>query len=826
MKKKLWMKAVSLTLALLLCLPSMMTGFAANANVLNLTWPSSWQEGTPPDWALNASEAEISKTIAAINQEYTLQKEGGYDLGTAKEITAWGEMVGLQFLDGSNIGNPWGDSRKWGAIVAPYAGMAFSIKGYQAVRYSSNGAPLGNEVEWVNPQDGTTYLYQLFTKGETIVSKNGTTAYNWGYTVGSGISGDAVEAMRYAYASTAWSNPTMRGSYNLGCLHSDAKVTEDGIVYQEFFGSQSTGASAQKDRGLDKAYGISYIVAASTDAAEAYVVTDKMFTAWASLWGDLDTSDPDRFSRTGAPVGNQYRKDGKTYQDFEKCTLVVGEDPMNPTILSRDNGLYDFAVGENPVLIDNTDIHVFLDDDTPITAVVPTFTIADTAVVDKPSGEAYDCTNPITFTVRAENGETVTYTVTVEVGSAPSEEDRAAAAAFTAGMNRLIAPYTADDAALTEEMSNTYDALTFKQKLLVAEQRELLDKAAAAAAAVVKHKQRVVFVGDSITAPSDGYTAKTAAQFSGTDYSFMNAGQSGYCLSPAADSPYTSLSNYKNSQLFLPNIVFIMLGTNDSKPRNWTERGVSARFEQDLKDMVNAYRALDSKPTVVIATSPTVYMNKGRVDTIDNDTVDLIVAIQKKVAAELDCPLLDINAVTKNQDTWFNDNDGVHPNQTGHAGMAEQFAAMVRELSTVSVTDFAVEGTEIDFSADRTAYTVATETLPSVDELAGAVSATAENGTVVTGAYAENGKVVAYAKVVSATGYSSKTYTVTFTDLLAGDVDNDGKVTVSDVVLLRQLIVAGSWSDREFAAGNLDDTDEVLTVSDVVALRALIVQGA
>ncbi len=59
-----------------------------------------------------------------------------------------------------------------------------------------------------------------------------------------------------------------------------------------------------------------------------------------------------------------------------------------------------------------------------------------------------------------------------------------------------------------------------------------------------------------------------------------------------------------------------------------------------------------------------------------------------------------------------------------------------------------------------------------------------------------------------------------------GDVDNDGKVTVSDVVLLRQLIVAGSWTDREFAAGNLDDSDQNLTVSDVVALRSLIVQGA
>ena len=58
-----------------------------------------------------------------------------------------------------------------------------------------------------------------------------------------------------------------------------------------------------------------------------------------------------------------------------------------------------------------------------------------------------------------------------------------------------------------------------------------------------------------------------------------------------------------------------------------------------------------------------------------------------------------------------------------------------------------------------------------------------------------------------------------------GDVDNDKKVSVSDVVTLRQLIVRGSWTDAEFAAGNLDDSDSNLTVSDVVELRALIVQG-
>ena len=58
-----------------------------------------------------------------------------------------------------------------------------------------------------------------------------------------------------------------------------------------------------------------------------------------------------------------------------------------------------------------------------------------------------------------------------------------------------------------------------------------------------------------------------------------------------------------------------------------------------------------------------------------------------------------------------------------------------------------------------------------------------------------------------------------------GDVNDDGAVSVSDVVTLRQLIVRGSWTDPEFAAGNLDDSDSNLTVSDVVALRALIVAG-
>lgn len=69
------------------------------------------------------------------------------------------------------------------------------------------------------------------------------------------------------------------------------------------------------------------------------------------------------------------------------------------------------------------------------------------------------------------------------------------------------------------------------------------------------------------------------------------------------------------------------------------------------------------------------------------------------------------------------------------------------------------------------------------------------------------------------------TVEIDYSDLY-GDVDGDGGVTVSDVVALRQMIVAGSggYDASAFTAGDLDG-DYLLSVSDVVALRGRIVSG-
>ncbi|MGI6270085.1 MAG: hypothetical protein ACOYKJ_06090 [Candidatus Howiella sp.] len=58
-----------------------------------------------------------------------------------------------------------------------------------------------------------------------------------------------------------------------------------------------------------------------------------------------------------------------------------------------------------------------------------------------------------------------------------------------------------------------------------------------------------------------------------------------------------------------------------------------------------------------------------------------------------------------------------------------------------------------------------------------------------------------------------------------GDVDFDGRLTVSDVVGLRQAITEDEYGERQRQAGDLDGND-TLTVSDVVELRSEIVNGS
>lgn len=83
---------------------------------------------------------------------------------------------------------------------------------------------------------------------------------------------------------------------------------------------------------------------------------------------------------------------------------------------------------------------------------------------------------------------------------------------------------------------------------------------------------KVACVGDSITeglCSTEGQSYPTQLQeILGSDFEVKNFGVSGRTLLKKGDYPYWNESAYTESKNFLPDVVIIMLGTNDTKPQN------------------------------------------------------------------------------------------------------------------------------------------------------------------------------------------------------------------------------------------------------------------
>ena len=112
---------------------------------------------------------------------------------------------------------------------------------------------------------------------------------------------------------------------------------------------------------------------------------------------------------------------------------------------------------------------------------------------------------------------------------------------------------------------------------------------------------RVACVGDSITyghgikdREHDTYPGLLSAML-GEKYDVRNFGVSGSTTMMGTDMPYMNEQAYKDALAFNPQIVTIKLGTNDSKPYNWSGQD---HFKKDLKTLIESFRSLPSKPKI------------------------------------------------------------------------------------------------------------------------------------------------------------------------------------------------------------------------------------
>lgn len=185
---------------------------------------------------------------------------------------------------------------------------------------------------------------------------------------------------------------------------------------------------------------------------------------------------------------------------------------------------------------------------------------------------------------------------------------------------------------------------------------------------------RVACVGDSITYgtlvfgwPFKTYP-ETLGKKLGDGYTVNNYGYPGACAQEDSDKPYKSLAVYKKSKEFLPNIVIMMLGTNDTREVN--RKGIEF-YKRDYSLLIDEYLNLSSLPTVILMAPPPAWPFLGKVgyhigaSMLENEIHETVLAIGE----EKGLIVIDLWATFNGKKDLFT--DGVHPTASGAEVLAE-----------------------------------------------------------------------------------------------------------------------------------------------------------
>ena len=185
------------------------------------------------------------------------------------------------------------------------------------------------------------------------------------------------------------------------------------------------------------------------------------------------------------------------------------------------------------------------------------------------------------------------------------------------------------------------------------------------------HAVRVACIGNSITDGSGifmrdifGYPAQLQKKL-GNGYIVKNFGIGGRTMLQKGDYPYMKEQAWKDAQGFLPDIVVIKLGTNDSKPKNWQ---YGSEFGKDMQSMLDTLKTLPTHPLIYLATPIPALNTTGNIsqETLTAEICPLIKDLTKKNK----CELIDLQTLFQPTEGMMS-SDGIHPTTKGAGQMAE-----------------------------------------------------------------------------------------------------------------------------------------------------------
>jgi lysophospholipase L1-like esterase len=177
-------------------------------------------------------------------------------------------------------------------------------------------------------------------------------------------------------------------------------------------------------------------------------------------------------------------------------------------------------------------------------------------------------------------------------------------------------------------------------------------------------KIRIACVGDSITGGTQ-YPADLWMLLGSENYTVGNFGVGGSTAALDSWNPYINSSAFQEAKEFQPNIVIIMLGTNDANPLIRPNNG---SFVNDYIKLVEEFQALSSNPKIYLVKPPPIFSN-GTTPSAEYFRDNIIPTIEQ-AANQTNLPIIDVYSALANYSKFFH--DGVHPDEQGAILIADE----------------------------------------------------------------------------------------------------------------------------------------------------------
>ena len=192
---------------------------------------------------------------------------------------------------------------------------------------------------------------------------------------------------------------------------------------------------------------------------------------------------------------------------------------------------------------------------------------------------------------------------------------------------------------------------------------------------------RVACVGDSITYGTGLKDRKHESypvwlgRWLGSGFDVRNFGRSGATMLHKGNLPYIKQEQYTNALAFKPDVVVIILGTNDSKhngntgldttnvSENWQYK---ADYVPDYKALITDFRQANPAVKIWICCPPPAF--PGHWGISDQTIHDEVIPLVYQVAADTHVHVINLYSALSGQKDMFPDT--VHPNAAGAKFMA------------------------------------------------------------------------------------------------------------------------------------------------------------